>query len=161
MTAETLEARIQRLEDRNAIVDVVIAYATSIDKADWVGYASTMTDPVHVDVSEAGMPPSDFSHEQLIGFASQGLDGWTARQHISPNHRVVFDDADPDKATCFSYMYAQHYKEGAQGGDFYLMRGSYDNYMVRTDEGWKITGVTQHISWVEGNANALHEEMQV
>jgi hypothetical protein len=35
MTGTDLEARIQRLEDRNAIVDVVIKYATSIDRADW------------------------------------------------------------------------------------------------------------------------------
>lgn len=29
--------RIQRLEDRNAIIDLVISYATLIDKGDWGG----------------------------------------------------------------------------------------------------------------------------
>jgi hypothetical protein len=155
MTMTDLETRIQRLEDRNAIIDVVIKYATSIDKADWVGYASIFTDPVHVDFSEAGLPPADFPRDQFIGFAAQGLEAWTARQHISPNHVVVFDDTDPDKAICYSYLYAQHYLKDAPGGDFYLMRGSYDNHMVRTADGWKITSLTQHISWLEGNQNAL------
>lgn len=160
MTTSSLEARIQRLEDRDAIIDVVITYAVSIDKADWVAYASTMTDPVHVDFSEAGLPAADFPLDQFIGFAAQGLDGWTARQHISPNHQVALDDTDPDSATCYSYMYAQHYKKGAPGGDFYLMRGSYDHHMVRTADGWKITKVVQHISWVEGNADALETAHQ-
>lgn len=154
---DDLAARIQRLEDRNAISDLVIKYATLIDRGDWAGFETALTDPVHVDFSEAGVPAADFPREQFIAFAAQGLDGWTARQHISPNHQVVFDDSDPDKAICYSYMYAQHFKKNAPGGDFYLMRGSYDNYVVRGDDGWRITRITQHISWVEGNANALAE----
>lgn len=150
-----LEARIRRLEDRNAITDVVIKYATSIDKADWEGYASIFTDPVHIDFSEMGMPPSDFPRDLFVGFAKQGLEPWTARQHISPNHVVVFDETDSDRAVCYSYMYAQHYKKDAPGGENYLMGGTYDNRMVRTSDGWKITSLTQHISWLEGNPDAV------
>lgn len=157
MSTDRLEARIQRIEDRQAIVDLVIAYAVAIDEADWAALASTMTDPVHIDFSEAGMPAADFPRDQFVGFAAGVLEGWTARQHISPNHRVVFNETDPDRATCYSYMYAQHYKKDAPGGDFYLMRGSYDNELVRTADGWKVTSVTQHISWLEGNPNALQE----
>jgi len=158
MSADDLAARIQRLEDRNAIIDVVIKYATSIDRADWEGYASIFTDPVHIDFSEAGLPAADFPRDQFIGFAKQGLEAWDARQHISPNHVVEFDGNDPDRAVCRSYMYAQHYKKGAPGGEFYLMRGSYDNHMLRTDDGWKIQSLTQHISWIEGNAHATEEK---
>jgi hypothetical protein len=110
---------------------------------------------VHIDFSEAGLPAADFPRDAFVGFAQQGLEAWTARQHISPNHVVVFDDSDPDKAICYSYMYAQHYLKDAPGGEFYLMRGSYDNYLVRTPEGWKIASLTQHVGWLEGNQNAL------
>jgi hypothetical protein len=149
-----LAARIQRIEDRTAIIDTVVKYATAIDAADWDGYASVFTDPLHVDFSEAGLPAADFPRDAFVGFAKQGLEAWDARQHISPNHVVTFDESDPDKALCTSYMYAQHYKKGAPSGEFYLMRGSYDNHMVRTEGGWKITSLTQHISWLEGNADA-------
>ena len=153
MTA-SLEERVQRLEDRNAIIDVVIAYATTIDRGDWAGYAELFTDPVHVDFSEAGLPAADFPREAFVGFAEQGLSRWSARQHLSPNHVVRFDDADPDAATCSSSMYAQHYAEGAPDGGVYLMRGSYENRLVRTAEGWKITSLTQHVAWIEGDPQA-------
>jgi ketosteroid isomerase-like protein len=157
MTSPDLAARIQRLEDRNAIIEVVITYATSIDRGDWAAYADVFTDPVHIDFSEAGMPAGDFPRDAFAGFARQALEPWTARQHISPNHVVVFDDANPDTAVCHSYMYAQHHLQDAPGGDLYLMRGSYDNHLVRTPEGWKITRLVQHVSWLEGNQRALQE----
>jgi len=144
-----LTARIQRLEDRNAVVDVVIAYATSIDRGDWNAFASVLTDPVHVDFSEAGLPAADFARDDFVGFARQGLEVWTARQHLSPNHVVVFDDADPDRASCQSYMYAQHHHPDAP--EVFLMRGSYDHQLVRTADGWKISSLTQHVSWIEGS----------
>lgn len=155
MSSTDLASRIQRLEDRHAISDVVIKYAIAIDDADWVGYASVFTDPVHVDFSEAGMPAADFPREQFVGFAQQGLEVWDARQHLSPNHVIELDDLDPDRAHCRSYMYAQHYKKDAPGGEFYLMRGSYEHELVRTADGWKIARLTQRISWLEGNPDAV------
>ncbi|MEY9835794.1 nuclear transport factor 2 family protein [Streptacidiphilus sp. EB103A] len=153
MTAD-LEARIRRLEDRVSISDTVIRYATSIDRADWERYATCFTETVHVDFSEAGMPPGDFAREDFLGFARAGLGGFTARQHLSPNHEIEFDEDDPDRAVCRSYMYAQHHLEGAEGGDFFLMRGSYTNHMRRTADGWRIEKLVQHLSWSEGNQDA-------
>lgn len=150
----SLEARVQRLEDRNAIIEVVIGYATAIDRGDWVAYGQLFTDPVHIDFSEAGMAAADFPRDTFVGFAETGLGRWTARQHLSPNHVVVFDDDHPDTATCHSYMYAQHYAANAPDGGVFLMRGSYDNHLVRTPDGWKITSLTQHISWIEGDPDA-------
>jgi hypothetical protein len=151
MTVGTLEQRIQRIEDRTAIIDTVIAYAVAIDEADWKALASLLTDPVHIDFSEAGMPAADFPRDAFVGFASQALEAWDARQHISPNHRVVFDETDPDRAVCHSYLYAQHHKAGEP---VYLMRGSYEQDLLRTPGGWKITRLVQHVSWLEGNPDA-------
>ncbi len=75
MTADTLEARIQRLEDRNEIIDVVIAYATSIDDGDWAGFANLMTDRCTWTSPKQGF-------RQRISLASGSLvsppPGWTA-----------------------------------------------------------------------------------
>ena len=150
-TALDLAVRIQRLEDRALISERVIKYAKSIDANDWDALAQCFTDPVHVDFSEAGLPAADFPRDQFIGFASAGLGGFTALQHLSPNHVIEFHDTDPDRAVCHSYMYAQHHLTDADGGDFFLMRGSYTNSMLRTPGGWRIERVVQHLSWSEGN----------
>lgn len=123
--------------------------------------ADVFTDPVHVDFSEAGMPAADFPREAFVGFARQALEPWTARQHISPDQVVVLDEQDPDTAVRHSYVYAQHHLQVEADSELYLMRGSYDNHVVRTPDGWKIIRLTQHVSWLEGNQDALREAGRV
>ncbi|GLY17077.1 hypothetical protein Kisp01_40920 [Kineosporia sp. NBRC 101677] len=145
MDVEALERRVQQLEDREAIIAAVVEYARAIDRADWQAYGDLHTDPVHIDFSEAGLPPADFPREQFVGFAAQNLETWDARQHLSTNHQVRFDG--DDRAVCASYLYAQHYRKGEP---VYLMRGWYDHHLVRVEGAWWISGVVQHISWLEG-----------
>lgn len=154
-----LEARIRRLEDRVHIVEQVTRYAISVDRRDWEMFATCFTDPVHTDYSELGSAAGSFAREEVVRRVSQALDGFTATQHISPNHVVEFDRSDPDRAICHSYMYAQHLLEGSEGGDFYLLRGSYTNHMLRTPDGWRIERVIQHVGWADGNGNAVAEAM--
>jgi hypothetical protein len=72
-----------------------------------------------------------------------------------PNHVIEFDAGDPDRAVCYSSMYTQHYLADAQGGDFFLLRGSYGNHMRRTADDWRIERLIQHVSWPQGNENAV------
>jgi hypothetical protein len=152
-----LESRVRRLEDRALIAEQVVKYAMGVDRRDWAMFADCFTDPVHADLSASGVPATDFSRDALVEMVRVPLSGFTATQHISPNHVIEFDDSDTDRAICHSYMYAQHYLEGSAGGDFFLLRGSYTNHMVRTSDGWRIEGLTQHVSWSDGNQNALTE----
>ena len=41
----------QALADRAAISDVVIQYATALDRRDWALLRAILTDPVHIDYS--------------------------------------------------------------------------------------------------------------
>lgn len=149
MTAE-LEARLRRLEDRTAISECVIRYAISLDRADWELFRSCITDPIYIDFSDwSGMEPRDWPRDDWADFARNVLSGFEARQHLSPNHVITFDGED--RATCISYMYAQHHLTGAEGGDSFLMRGSYTNELERSDDGWRIRSMTQHFDWGEGN----------
>ena len=149
MTAD-LESRLRRLEDRALISERVIKYAMAVDRRDWKMFADCFTDPVHADYSENGMPAADFARDDLVGIVREALSGFTATQHLSSNHVIEFDEGDPDRAICYSYMYAQHYLEGSEGGEFFLLRGSYTNHMLRTADGWRIERLIQHVSWREG-----------
>lgn len=142
----SLEDRIRRLEDHTLIVGLAVRYAVAVDAADWDRFRDLFTDTVHIDFSEAGMPAADFARDDFVAFARQGLDPWDARQHLSTNHQVSFDDADGDRATLRSYMYAQHHMEGAPT---FVMHGSYDHDVRRTPDGWKISRLVQHVSWMD------------
>jgi SnoaL-like domain len=152
-----LEARIRRLEDRAQISEQVISYAVAVDRRDWLMLARCFTDPVHADFTEIGSVAADFSREELVRWISGALAGFTATQHLSPNHLIDFDAGDPGRAVCYSSMYAQHYLAGAEGGEFFLLRGSYANHMRRTTDGWQIERLIQHVSWPQGNENAVAE----
>ena len=151
-----LEARVRRLEDRAQISEQVIRYALAVDRRDWQMFAGVFTDPVHADFSELGTPAADLSAAELAARVSAVLNGFTATQHLSPNHVIEFDEADPDRAVCYSAMFAQHYLAGADGGDFYLVRGSSDNSLRRTPGGWRSERLIPHVTWPpEGNRAAL------
>jgi hypothetical protein len=152
-----LESRIRRLEDRAEISEQVIRYAMAVDRRDWRMFADCFTDPVHADYSENGVPAADFARADLVGMVREALSGFTATQHLSPNHVIEFDENDPDRAICYSYMYAQHLLEGSEGGGFFLLRGSYTSHMLRTSGGWRIESLIQHVSWPEANENAVIE----
>lgn len=155
----SVEARIRRLEDRVLIVERVVRYAVSVDRRDWAGFADCFTDPVYTDYSDLGSPAGTFSRGEFVERVRAVLDGFTATQHLSPNHLVEFDPEDGDRATCDSYMYAQHRLEGAEGGEFYLIRGSYRTHLVRVGDDWKITHFIQRVSWSDGNQNATAEAL--
>ena len=146
---DDLESRVRRIEDRAHISETVIKYAVAVDQRDWDMFADCFTDPVHADYSENGLPATDFTRDDLVAVVREAVGGYTATQHLSPNHIIEFDDHDPDRAICTSYMYAQHHVDARDTGEFLLLRGSYTNRLVRTADGWRIERLIQHISWRE------------
>ncbi|MEY2434039.1 MAG: hypothetical protein QOC92_3764 [Acidimicrobiaceae bacterium] len=144
---EDLESRVRRLEDRAVISETVTKYAIAVDRRDWKMFADCFTDPVHADYSENGLPAADFARDELVGIVRDAVSGYSATQHLSPNHVIEFDDHDPHRAICTSYMYAQHHLDTPETSEFLLLRGSYTNHMVRTADGWRIARLVQHFSW--------------
>lgn len=48
-------------------------------------------------------------------------------------------------------LHAQHFDGDAIGGPAQRMIGRYDMAFQRTDTGWEIVRMVQHIDWNEGN----------
>lgn len=148
----SLERRIQRIEDRADIAAVAIRYAAAVDAADWEGFRDLFADVVHIDFSQAGMPASDFARDDFVAFARQGLEVWDARQHLSSNHEVTFSEDEPDTAVLRSYMFAQHHLEGAPT---FVMHGSYEHDLERSTQGWRITRLVQNVAWMDAPPAAM------
>ena len=123
----TVEDRLRRLEDVDAIRAVDAAYCRSIDTGDWPGLVALFTpdgtfDGLHV-VTGHGALLSFFS-----GLAGSGMRFW---HHVS-NHEI---EVDGDAATVRSMLWQPTVVDGVP----HVAAGRYRDRLVRTAEGWRYT----------------------
>ena len=150
---------LARLVDRTAIVDVVVQYATGIDRRDWPLYESCFTDPCEFDFSGwRGQPAVLMSPAEWAGRVRGTNGSFDTTQHLSTNHVVTF--GGPDAATCVSNMQAQHWFSvarltelgyGADGPRWCTLGGFYTNSLVRTSGGWRIRRCQLDVTWTTGD----------
>ena len=149
-----LSGELQRLIDRAAISDVVIAYATGVDTRNWELYRSIFTDPCTFDFSSwNGRPAVSMPADDWVTGVRGTLSGFDATQHISSNHVITFERAEAagdDRARCVSYMQAQHFLAD-QPVTCCTLGGYYTNDLVHTDDGWKITRCQLTVTWSTGD----------
>lgn len=145
----TLEERLQLLQDREEIGQVIVNYGLTFDMQDWSLHRSVFTDEIEMD----------FSASIGDGLETMRADDWVegvkpffanlrGTQHIA---MPLVIQIDGDTAYVRSMLNASHHLPNSYGGSVQTMVGYYDNWLVRTDEGWKIRKMIQHITWNEGN----------
>ena len=150
---DDLERRVRRLEDHQAIIDVVVRYCVAVDRRDWALFATCFAPTVRRDSGE-------LSGADFVALVQSALPGFRSTQHLSTNHVVGFDPSDADRAVCESDMYAQHLLHESPRGTYYLLRARYRNELVRTPDGWRIEAITTTNRWEEGNLHAVEEAME-
>jgi hypothetical protein len=151
------------LGDRQAIVDLLIQYATGVDRRDWALYEACFTDPCEIDFSSwNGRPAATMPAAEWARKVRSTNGNFDATQHLSTNHVVTFDSADT--ATCVSYMQAQHWFSaerlqclGARAGEprWCTLGGYYTNSVVRTATGWRISSCRLTVTWVTGDPSVF------
>lgn len=157
-------AALTFLLERQAVVDTVVRYATGIDMRDWDAYRSCFTDTCHFDFSSwSGTPAADMAADDWVARVRSVNGNFDATQHISTNHVITFEGADPasGRATCVSYMHAQHYfrpdtmESFGRGGDvnFCTLGGYYTNELVKDTDGWRIASCTLTVTWQTGDVS--------
>lgn len=145
---QTSEADVQQLLDCAAISDVVLAYATGLDRRDWALYRSIFSDEIDTDFSSLGIPAGRVRADQWLADAQLLFAGFEATQHLSSNH---VHDVRGDEATCVSYMQAEHFVNHEGRLERWTIGGYYTNQLVRTAAGWKLCGLTLTVTWQTGN----------
>ncbi|WP_099021536.1 nuclear transport factor 2 family protein [Mycolicibacterium palauense] len=117
-------------DDRQDIGDVLIRYATGIDRRDWTLFATAFTDDCMLDYGEIGC-------WEGVGAVTEFME----RSHALAGHTLhrmsnqVIDVAG-DRATARTYVDGLILApDGAAGVNAI---GIYDDELVRTDTGWRI-----------------------
>lgn len=146
--------------DRQAIVDVVVQYATGVDRRDWQLYRACFTDPCEFDFSSwSGQPATVMAVDDWVTKVRGTNGNFDATQHLSTNHVVTLQGVD--QATCVSYMQAQHWfsaprlaELGHADSDeprWCTLGGYYTNSLIRTAQGWRIQRCQLNVTWVTGD----------
>ena len=117
-------------EDRQDISDLLLRYATGIDRRDWVLFRTVFTDDCELDYGEIGVwkgvdAVTDFM-EQVHAMAGHTM-------HRMSN-QVITVDGDTAEARTYvdALIMAGDNKSGVNAIGFY------DDEIVRTADGWRI-----------------------
>jgi hypothetical protein len=137
---------LQRLLDRQAIMDLAVAYTWALDRREFENLRQVFTPAGVADYNGRIFAGVD----AIITKVAAALTPLDASQHLVGNHQVTIA---PDGATAAArcYFQAQHVRRGTPGGDNFIIAGRYDDQLVRTADGWRIAHRTLSTDWVEGN----------
>lgn len=134
---------VQNLLDRQAIVDLTVAYTYALDTKSWDDL-----DRVFAPDATAHLTEDLADRDAIKARIRRALDHLDVSQHMVSNHEIRIEG---DHATCRCYLQAQHVRQAAAGSPNFIVAGRYEDRLVRTSEGWRIAHRVLHVMWTEGN----------
>jgi 3-phenylpropionate/cinnamic acid dioxygenase small subunit len=120
-------------DDRSAIGDVMVRYATAIDRRDWALFRTCFTEAC---VSDYGSIGRWNDAEELTSFMATVHAGMGHTLHRITN---IVASPEGDAATCRAYVHVVLQIDGENPGTVYETFGFYDDVLVRTPAGWRIS----------------------
>ena len=115
-------------EDRQEISDLLVRYATGIDRRNWPLFRTVFTDPCELDYGEIGT----WDTVDAVTEFMQRSHATGQTLHRMSNHAVALDG---DLATARTYVDMIMVSDNKSGVNAV---GYYDDEIVRTDDGWRI-----------------------
>lgn len=141
-----------QLEDllaRTEIKDLILRYATGIDRRDWALYRSIFMDEIGLDFSSwSGAPRTRIAADDWVANVSKTLSRFDATQHSLTNFVIT---RNGDQATAVVYMRADHYLVEDGKGEMQSIGGYYTHQLQKTGAGWKIADCMLTVTWETGD----------
>lgn len=123
------------IEDRIEIDALLTRYATAVDAKDWPLYESCFTPDAYIDYSSSGGIKGSLI--EVRQWLSQVMPIFAMTQHLVTNRAITIDG---DTATSRSYFFNPlGLPDGKGGMSIYYDGGYYNDKLIRTPEGWRIT----------------------
>ncbi len=140
--APTLEERIQRIEDREAIRDLILAYAVRLDARDFDGYVELFAENGSWQNGSTIRQGRDEIRAMLVGIYGDQAEIDTS----DPSYRIVSNieiALEGDRATARSRQLTIMRGEG--GAPNPVLSGIYEDELVRENGEWKILHRTDRV----------------
>lgn len=139
------DTEVERLLDQQAIIAVALRYCRALDTNDWALLADVF---VPGATARLGGPPELIGLEAITARCRAALTPLDDSQHMVSNHEVQIE---AETATHRCYLQAQHIRRNSVGGPNYMIGGRYEDRLVRTADGWRISHRTLTVMWSDGN----------
>ena len=138
----------QELSDRAEIHDLIVRYGWAIDTKDWALLDSCFTEDAFVDYSSN--PGGKVGpYREIRGWLEKVMSAFPVTQHLMSNIDVQLDG---DRATCRTMVTNPQGAKKRDGGlHFFYVGARYDDELVRTAGGWRISKRVETTLWFEGS----------
>ena len=135
------------MQDNLFVQKVIAKFANSFDVKDWDGLQACLTESVFTDYSDLrGTPPQTVTAVDYVKSRRESLDHLKLH-HLVGNFEIDFMDAN--SATCRASMVVWRKSDEEE----FTSHCVYIFQLVKAQEEWKISGITQKILWNEGKAS--------
>ena len=135
------------MQDNLFVQKVIAKFANSFDVKDWNGLQACLTESVFTDYSDLrGTPPKTITAVDYVKSRRESLDHLKLH-HLVGNFEIDFMDAN--SATCRASMVVWRKSDEEE----FTSHCVYIFQLVKAQEEWKISGITQKVLWNEGKAS--------
>ncbi len=132
-------------QDIIEITQLINLYGFAVDSQRWELFDRVFTEEVEADFSEPAHWYDRESFKRDFGAFHEPFD---STQHTMMNHLV---DVQGDRATAFTYGTWRLVRKATDGNPLWDGSGWYDDVLVRTEQGWRISHRVCRIVWWVGN----------
>jgi len=136
--------RLRRLEDRQALQELLVSYARSCDDRNWQRYRALFTPDAEIDYS--GAYGRSGRRDEIADWVEALMSGPALQQtqHMLSNIEITLEgDRAAGRA---DYLNPDVFTRPA-GRALLVNGGIYDFTAVRTDEGWRFKTLAARILW--------------
>ncbi|MCQ3811234.1 MAG: nuclear transport factor 2 family protein [Acidimicrobiia bacterium] len=148
-----MEPDVQALADERAVINLVSQYCWSLDAKNFEELRNVFTPDAFAILGGTECHGID----AIIKRISSALTRLDVSHHLVGSHMV---EVDGDQASHRCYLQAQHVLKGTEGGDLWLVAGTYEDQLVRTPDGWRIKQRILSRVWTEGNPNVAAPDLR-
>lgn len=135
--------------DRQSIEELRYRYGRALDQHDWSLFASLFAEEVDADFSAFGIPAGPIPRASVVELMKHSFRREGMRSHqVYSNFEIALRG---DEATAVSSLVGRHLLPGFAGGETFTIHARYHDRLVRTPEGWKLSGVRLEVLFTEGN----------
>jgi 3-phenylpropionate/cinnamic acid dioxygenase small subunit len=136
--------RLRRLEDRQALQELLVSYARSCDDRDWTRYRSVFTPDAEIDYT--GAYGRAGRRDEIADWIEALMSGPVLQhtQHLLSNFEIALDG---DRASGRAdYLNPDVFARPGRR-ELLVNGGIYDFAAIRTDVGWRLSTLTARILW--------------